>query len=254
MGFADLLAELEVPYDSPEAVKLANYISWFISFFAWQESMVLAEERGAFDFYDKDLTDLSVLEKVLHSKYNPNKFDMEEIRKKGVRNVSITAIAPTGSISMLCGVHSAIEPFFALAYKRNITEGVGNQAKDSVIEINPILFRKLERAGISDKELEAIKAKILKTGSLKGIEGIPSKLVSVFKTANEIDWKSHIEIQAAWQEFVTNSISKTINCPEDTSVEDMEKMLMFMWEKKLKGGTIYRNNSRNFQILNAGTK
>jgi ribonucleoside-diphosphate reductase alpha chain len=253
MGFSDLLAQLGIAYDSDTGRSLGNYISWFISFFAWQESIQLAEERGAFPLYDPEKVNLHVVEKILNSRYSPEKFDMERIRKQGLRNVSVTAIAPTGSIAMLCGVHSAIEPFFALAYKRNITEGVGNQAKDSVIEINPILFTKLTESGISDNNLEAIKEKVLKTGSLKKCD-VDDSIKEVFKTANEISWEDHIKMQASWQEFVTNSISKTINCPEDTTEEDMEMMLQLMWKSRLKGGTIYRNNSRSFQILNAGTK
>jgi ribonucleoside-diphosphate reductase alpha chain len=253
MGFSDLLAQLNVAYDSQTGRELGNYISWFISFFAWLESMELAKERGVFPLYEAEKADLHVVEKILNSKYNPEKFDMERIRHDGFRNVSVTAIAPTGSIAMLCGVHSAIEPFFALAYKRNITEGVGNQAKDYVIEINPILFNKLIEAGISANHIEAIKEKVMRSGSLQKCD-VSQDLKDIFKTANEISWDKHIEMQASWQEYVTNSISKTINCPEDTTEEDMEKMLMLMWKAGLKGGTIYRNNSRNFQILNAGTK
>jgi ribonucleoside-diphosphate reductase alpha chain len=253
MGFSDLLAQLGIAYDSETGRNLGNYISWFISFFAWLESIELAKERGTFPLYDAEKVDLHVVEKVLNSKYNPEKFNMEEIRQHGFRNVSVTAIAPTGSIAMLCGVHSAIEPFFALAYKRNITEGVGNQAKDSVIEINPILFKKLTDSGISANHIEAIKEKVMKTGSLQKCD-VEDSVKDIFKTANEISWEDHIKMQASWQEFVTNSISKTINCPETTTEEDMEKMLQLMWKSGLKGGTIYRNNSRSFQILNAGTK
>jgi ribonucleoside-diphosphate reductase alpha chain len=169
-----------------------------------------------------------------------------------VRNVSVTSIAPTGSIALIAGVNSSIEPFFALAYKRHITQGVGNIATDTIIEINPILFRKLKKYGLDDKQIEEIKKKVVKTGSIQGIDEIPEKLRAVFKTSQEIKWEDHVTAQASWQAYVTNAVSKTINMPETATVEDVENAYTMMWDKNLKGGTIYRNNSKSFQILNAG--
>lgn len=252
LGFADLLASLEIPYDSEEALKLANYLSWFISFFSWQESMELAKERGPFGYYDSERVNLSVVEKVLNSKYNPYKFDMEEVRRRGLRNVSVTSIAPTGSISIIAGVNSGIEPFFALAYKRNITEGIGNTAKETLIEINPMLFEKLQEYNISEDEIGKIKKWILERGSIQDYPQLPDKLKKAFKIADEISWVNHIDMQSQWQEYISNAISKTINCKESTTKDEMQEMYLYGWNKKLKGLTIYRNNSKLFQILNIG--
>ena len=253
MGWADFLAELELPYDSEDAYKLAEYMSWFISFFAWLESIELAKERGPFAYYDKDLVDLKVVERVLNSPFNPYNFDMKEIREMGVRNVSVTSIAPTGTIAIVSDVNSAIEPFFALAYRRHITEGVGNVAKSTIVEINPILFRKLKEYGIDDKVIEKIKERVLKSGTIQDIEEIPPKLRAAFKTAHDLDWQAHLKMQAAWQKYVTNAVSKTINLPNSSTEEDVLDCYLEAWKSGVKGITIYRNNSRSFQILNVGS-
>ena len=108
-SWADLLAEMDLPYDSEEARHLASFLSWFISFFAWQESMALAEEKGTFRLYEKDKVDLSVVKKVFDNEFCPFNFDLES---SGYRNVAVTAIAPTGTLALLADKNSAIEPFF----------------------------------------------------------------------------------------------------------------------------------------------
>jgi ribonucleoside-diphosphate reductase alpha chain len=251
MGFADLLAEMNIPYDSDDAEFLADYISWFISYFAWLESISLASEKGAFPYYDKDKVDLHVVEKVLNSPFAPITLDIEKIKEVGFRNVSVTALAPTGTISLLADVNSVVEPFFALAYKRHITQGIENKALDTIIMTNPILERKL-RESIPDADLEKIAKKILKSGSIQNIEEIPAEIKRVFKTSNEIEPEDHIRIQAAWQKYVSNSVSKTINLKESATVEDIYNALILMWKNNLKSSTLYRNNSKLFQILNAG--
>lgn len=253
-GWADLLAELNIPYDSEDAFKLASYLSWFISFFGWLESISLAEEKGAFPFYDPDRVDLAVVEKTLSSPYVPYKFNFEEIRRKGLRNVAITAIAPTGTIALLAGMNSGIEPYFALAYKRNITEGDGNTAKDFVIEINPILFSILKDEGFSDSEIDLVKKEILKSGTLEGVPKISKSVHRRFLTSHEISPYKHVDMLAAWQRFCHNSISKTINLNEDVTVDEIEKIYTYGWNSGVKGLTVYRNNSKMFQILNIGVK
>lgn len=249
MGFSDLLAELELAYDSDEARNLANYLSWFISFMAWQESIDLAREKGPFSYYDKDKVNLHIVEKTLNSRYNPYKFNMDEIRETGLRNVSVTSIAPTGTIALIAGVNSGIEPFFSLAYKRNITEGIGNIAKDFVIEINPVLFEKLKGYNYSEDTIENIKNYIVEHGDLKDCPEIPVRMKLAFTTAPQVLWSDHILMQASWQEFVSNAVSKTINCPNETTKEDIYDMYLFMWQSGLKGGTVYRDGSKSFQIL-----
>ena len=248
-GWADMLAKLDIPYNSEDAINLANYLSWFISFFSWLESINLAIERGPFKLYDKDLVNLHVVEKVLNSKYNPNKFSMDEIREIGVRNVSVTSIAPTGSISLLAEANSGIEPFFALYYKRNITEGVGNIAKDYIIEINDLLFHKLKEAGFDEHDLENVRKLLENGGKISEYDKIPEKIKRVFITAHEILPTQHVDMQAAWQEYITNSISKTVNLPNTATVEDINNIIIYGWKRGLKGITVYRDKSKLFQIL-----
>lgn len=250
MGLADLLVELDIPYDSEEAVELSRKLSWFISFHSWETSFELAKERGHFKFYDKDKVDLHVVEKTLYNNpYQKSEIPIEELHRIGVRNVAVNSLAPTGSIALLGGVNSGIEPFFSLAYKRNITEGVGNTAKDSIFEINPALEGKLKDAGYSKEEITEIIAYSVDHGTIKNCPLVSKELQNIFKTANEIHWKDHVNVQAAWQEYVSNAISKTINVPEKATVEDIFDIYIYMWQMGLKGGTIYRNNSKSFQIL-----
>jgi len=251
MGLADLLAELEVPYNSDDSKGLSNYLSWFITFFSWLESINLGIERGAFPMYDPEKVNLSHIERVLHSRYNKSgRFNFEEIKNAGLRNVSVTSIAPTGTIALLAGVNSGIEPFFALSYRRNITEGIGNTAKDYITELNPILFRKLEKYGFSESEIDEIKSHVEKFGSLNGLEKIPEKLKRIFSISHEISPYDHVDMQSSWQEFISNAVSKTINCPQDTTPEEIFRIFNYMWQSGLKGGTIYRDKSKTFQILN----
>ena len=249
MGLADLLAELELPYDSEDGENLGNYLSWFISFFSWLESIALAQEKGAFPLYDKNKINLQPVERVLHSRFSRGEFNFDVIREIGLRNVSVTSIAPTGTIALLANVNSGIEPFFALSYKRNITEGIGNTAKDYIIELNPILFKKLI-GKYTEEEIEEIKNYVQKYGSLEGYEKIPEKLKRIFSISHQISPYSHVDMQASWQEFITNAVSKTINCPQETTIEEIFNIYKYMYNSNLKGGTIYRDKSKTFQILN----
>jgi ribonucleoside-diphosphate reductase alpha chain len=248
MGWADLLAELELPYDSKDAKRFAEYLSWFISFFAWLESGNLAQERSPFTMLsDTDNTDFKIVSKILSSKYTQEEFNIYDFKP---RNVSVTAIAPTGTIALISNVNSSIEPFYLLAYKRNITEGIGNIAKDSVVEINPILLKKLNKLDYSEESIDEIKEFILENGTLQDCPLVPDKIKDIFKTAHEIDYTDHIDMQAMWQNYITNSVSKTINMPTDSTIDDVYNAFIYMWQSGLKGGTIYRDKSKLFQILN----
>lgn len=197
MGWADVLAEMGIPYDHEDAYILADTISKFIQREAWIESMNLAEERGPFPAFDED-------------KVNWTLIDHCGLERKPVRNVACTSIAPTGTISLIADANSGIEPFFAKKYVRNVTDGVGNEAKDSFEQ---------------GSELDV-------------------------KTAHEIHWKDHIRMQATWQNNVDNAVSKTINMSEDSTVEDVIDAYKLAWELGCKGITVYRDKSREFQILN----
>lgn len=254
MGFADMLAKLEIPYDSGEAINLAKYLSWFITKFAWMESIVLSGERGPFPAYNKEKVDLSVIKKIFSNGYLPDKFRieefMEELREIGVRNVSVTAIAPTGSISLLAEVNSSIEPFYSLVYERNITEGESNLSKEKFVMNNPIFKAKLFERDISEDELRYIDEYILQNKTVKNCPKVPADLQKVFKTAHDLPPESHIKIQAAWQKYISNAISKTINLPNEYEKEDIPELIVSMWKKNIKSSTIYRDGSRFFQILN----
>lgn len=250
LGFADLLVELNIPYDSEDAIELSKYLSWFISFHAWETSFELAKERGSFEFYDKEKCNFEVIDNTLYNNsYEKSAIPLKELRNIGVRNVATTGLPPTGSIAIIGGVNSSIEPFFALCYKRNITEGIGNIATDSIFETNPALDRKLKEFGYDENQRKDILEYTYKKGTLTGCKIVSKNLQEIFKTANEIPWKQHIDIQAAWQEFVSNAISKTINMNEKSTIQDVFDAYLYMWEKRVKGGTVYVNLSKSFQIL-----
>lgn len=252
MGWADLLALMDIPYDSQEALDLARKLSWFITFFSWSASLDLVKKGSPFKGFDAKRVDGSVLRRVVDCEFASLKAsDLIELQTEGmpVRNVSVTSIAPTGSIALLAGVNSSIEPFYGLAYTRNITEGVGNIAKDKILETNPILLEKLKSSAVDEGRVGVVLMKVLESGTLEDIPEVPKEIREVFKTAHEIDWKDHIKMQAAWQSFVTNAVSKTINMPNSATVQDVEEAFMAMWKARLKGGTIYRDGSKAFQIL-----
>lgn len=255
LGWADLLVELNIPYDSDESVALADYLSWFISFHSWETSFELAKERGHFKLYDKHKADMNVVKKVLYdSPYEKSNINIKELILTGVRNVAVQSVAPTGSIALLGGVNSSIEPFFALAYKRNITEGIGNIAKDSIFEINPALENKLKEHSYTPEQIKEIMEYVNLNGTLTGCKIVSDELQKLFKTSNEINWKRHVDIQSSWQKWVSNAISKTINIPQKSTPQDIYDIYFYMWKARLKGGTIYRNNSKSFQILEKPNK
>jgi ribonucleoside-diphosphate reductase alpha chain len=200
MGLADTLEEMGMAYDSEEAIAFCEELARFIAVESWQASMDLAEERGPFSSY-------------IEERINWKLIDSLGLDRRPVRNVAITSIAPTGSIALIGDVNGGIEPFFAHSYSRNITEGVGNTAKETV-----------EQSAISD----------------------------TVKTAHEISWQDHINMQAVWQNYTDNAVSKTINMPNSATVDDVMEAYRYAWEKGLKGITVYRDGSRIFQILNRG--
>jgi len=198
MGLADLLAERKLSYDSDEAREFCDTLAWFIGKEAWLESMNLAEEKGAFPAFNPYEVNWKLIDK----------FNLE---RRPVRNVSITSIAPTGTIALIADVNSGIEPYFAHNYSRNLTEGVGNTATETI-----------KQSSISD----------------------------TVKTAHEINWQDHIKMQETWQRWTDNAVSKTINMHNDASIDDIINAYNLAWKSGLKGITIYRDGSKLFQILN----
>lgn len=224
MGFADLLIKLGIPYNSEEAEKVATEIMKFINNESKRASENLAREKGAF---------LAWAESIY--------------REKGqyIRNATTTTIAPTGSISIIAGASSGIEPVFALAYERNILGG------EKFIEIHPLLEEKLKENGLYSKELLQ---EIMEKGSLKDIPTIPDELKRVFVTAHEIEPEWHVRIQAAFQQYTDNAVSKTVNLPNSATVEDVKNIYFLAYRLGCKGVTVYRDGSRNEQVLRKGIK
>jgi len=250
MGWADLLVLMDIPYSSDKAKELAKQLSRVINLFAWSESMRLAEEKGMFPYAEENLPllDFTMIDKMA-------KDDLlgGEILRSGqyrVRNVAVTAIAPTGGLSLIAEVNSAIEPFFALGYNQHLTDGDADNVKETIFHINPLLKQKMKDRGFEQDVQAKIMEAVEKTGSIQAVKGIPQEFKELFRTSHEILPSIHIDMQSAWQTYFSNAISKTINLSEDATVEDVESAFTEMWEKGCKGGTIYRDKSKSFQIMN----
>lgn len=224
MGFADMLIRLGIPYASEQAVETSKEIMSFIEQRAQQASEQLAEQRGVFPNWDKSI-------------YN------RDGNGRRLRNATITTIAPTGSISIIAGSSSGIEPLFAVAYTRHVLDG------DELVEVNPIFERLAKERGFYSPEL--IKT-IAAQGSLQEIQEIPADVRELFLTAHDIAPEWHIRIQAAFQEATDNAVSKTVNFANDATVDDVAEVYMLAYRLGCKGVTMYRDGSRESQVLTTG--
>jgi ribonucleoside-diphosphate reductase alpha chain len=213
MGWADTLILLGIPYDSKIAFNFARYIMRFIRDNARKASVELAETRGVFPNFKGSIYDAPGMPKV--------------------RNATTTTIAPTGTLSIIADCSSGIEPIFALAYRRLILDS-------EFYEINKYFFEIAKEKGFYSEEL---KKKVIEKGNLKGISDIPSYIKRVFKTAHEISYESHIEMQASFQEFTDNAVSKTINMPHRAKKEDVAKAFLLAYKKGCKGITVFRSGT-----------
>ena len=222
MGFADMLYQLRIPYNSQEGFDTARKVMKLINDSASQYSSQLAEEKGCFPNWGISI-------------FGPKGQNFKR------RNSALTTVAPTGSISMLLDCSSGVEPFFALSYYKEVLSG------QKLVYINPFLEAELKRLNLHNDEV--IKA-IEKTGSVQQITEIPEESRRVFVTAMDINAEDHISMQAAFQEHVDNSISKTINFTNSATREDVRNGYIMAWEKGLKGCTVYRDGSRQEQVLN----
>ncbi len=219
MGFADLLYHLQVPYNSEAALGLAEEIMGFIQSEAHAASKVLAEQRNPF---------LNVKDSIYKEDRRPP------------RNATLTTVAPTGTLSIIAGCSSGIEPLFALSFVRNVMDN------DKLTEVNPIFEDVAKKRGFYSPELMQT---IAKTGSIKHIEGIPEDVKKVFVTAHDISPEWHIRMQAAFQKHTDNAVSKTVNLPHDATVEDVRKIYDLAHKLDCKGVTIYRDGSKEHQVL-----
>jgi ribonucleoside-diphosphate reductase alpha chain len=223
MGFAEMLINLGISYDSVEAINIAEKVMSFINSEAIYASIKLAEERGCYPNWRK-------------SAY------AKEGRK--MRNATVSSIAPTGTISIIAGTSASIEPLFAIAYRRShILE---NQ---TFSEMNPIFLEYIKRMGIYRTELIE---DLIVAGNLKHLEAIPDMVKKIFITALEIPYEQHIRVQAAFQKYVDNSVSKTINLTEDSEVEDVRNAYLLSYRLGCKGVTIFRQGSKKEQVLQLG--
>ncbi|RLI25512.1 MAG: hypothetical protein DRO52_03915, partial [Candidatus Hecatellales archaeon] len=220
MGWAESLLRLWVPYNSEEALKLAEKVMDFISREARQMSVELAEERGSFPNFEESIWP----SKGYHA----------------LRNATLTTIAPTGTISIIAGVTSGIEPLFAVTFVRNVLEGT------KLLEVNQTFEEEAKRRGFYSRDLML---QIAKTGSIQEVEGVPSDVKEVFVTALDIEPEWHVRMQAAFQKHVDNAVSKTINLRQDAPLEEVRKAFLLAWKLKCKGITVYRYGSRREQVL-----
>jgi len=226
MGFADMLMQLKVPYNSEEALGIAEDVMHFIQTEATKTSVELATQRGVFPAF------------------KGSKFDTANGLK--VRNATRTTIAPTGTLSIIAGCSSGIEPLFALTYMRNILDGT------QMVEINPYFEEAARKHGFYSEELMKKLAAGAHLGDLNG--KIPADVKRVFVTAHEITPEWHIETQAAFQKYTDNAVSKTVNFPHEATKEDVAHVYMLAYEKGLKGITIYRDRSREGQPMSTGNQ
>ncbi len=220
MGFADMLILRGIPYDSEEAIAAAREVMSFIQREARQASIELAKLRGPFPNFKGSI------------------YDDGEIPT--LRNATVTTIAPTGTISIIAGCSSGIEPLFAVAYTRNVLDN------DQLVEVNPLFEAMAKRFDFYSPELMKL---VAKRGSVRGIEDIPEHIQQLFATAHDIVPEYHVKIQAAFQEFTDNAVSKTVNLPNEASQDDVAKAFWEAYRTGCKGITIYRDGSRSGQVL-----
>ncbi|UCG69741.1 MAG: vitamin B12-dependent ribonucleotide reductase, partial [Thermoplasmata archaeon] len=224
MGFADTLIMLGIPYNSNEAIEMAEKLMSFIREKARKTSAELAKSRGPFPNYEESIFNTPGQEKL--------------------RNATTTTIAPTGSIGIIAGCSSGIEPLFAISY---IRANVLND--EELVEVNPLFEKKAKEMGFYSKELMM---KIAKKGSVQGMDEVPSDIQKIFVTAHDITPEWHIRMQAAFQKYVDNAVSKTVNFPNNATTKDIKKVYVLAYELGCKGVTVYRDGSREKQVLNIG--
>ena len=221
MGFADMLIKLNIPYDSEAAFEKAEGVMAFISAEARRASAGLARKRGNFPNYPQ-------------SRFNTTETPL-------VRNATVTTIAPTGTISIIAGTSSGIEPLFAVVHDRRVLDG------ENLYEVHP-LFEKAAKKG--NFFSEGLIAEIARSGSLQGISAVPEAVKTVFRTSQDIDPQWHVRIQAAFQKSTDNAVSKTVNFPAEATREDVAAVFLSAYRSGCKGVTVYRYGSRDRQVLN----
>ena len=218
MGFAEMLIELGISYNSEEAIRLAEETMKSIAETARDESQKLGEERGSFPLLEESSL-----------KYN------------AMRNATVTTVAPTGSISIIAGTSPGIEPLFGLSFSRDL---IG----DEMVVTSPLFERITKERGVYS---ETLMREVARRGTLSGVGGVPNDLRDLFVTAMEVPPAQHVKIQAAFQRYTDNGVSKTVNLPQEATVEDVLGIFTLAFELGCKGITVYRYGCRD-QLLYLG--
>jgi len=229
MGWADLLIQLGIPYNSTEAINLAEKIMKFIKDNADAQSVALAKEKGVFPNFEGSIYDTS--------------------ESEGIRNATRTTIAPTGTLSVIANCSSGVEPIYALAYVRKSHIGKKGDEWVELVEVNPYFEELAKENNFYSKELME---KISAHGTVGDLTEVPEDVRRVFVTAHDISPEWHIRMQAAFQKYIDNAVSKTINFPNHATKEDIAKAYLLAYETGCKGITIYRDGSRDVQVLTTG--
>ena len=225
MGWADLLIMLEIPYNSLEAINLGEEVMRFVNEKSHQESILLAEERGAFPNFKGSTYD------------KPG--------KSPIRNSTCTTIAPTGTISIIANCSSGVEPLFAVSYIRQVLDN------NKLIEVHPLFENIAKQRGFYS---EALMQEIAEKGTVQDIETVPADIRRIFVTSHDITPKDHVLMQAAFQKYTDNAVSKTVNFCSDATREDVATVYQLAYKEGCKGVTIYRDGSRDMQVLSVAGK
>jgi ribonucleoside-diphosphate reductase alpha chain len=223
VGWAEVLVDLGIPYTDPESFKLAEKVMKTIADACHEESLKLGKEKGPFKHITK-------------SAWNR--------RKNKPRNVATNTLPPSSGNAVIFETSFSVEPFFGLAFYQNVLGGI------RIKNVNHKLDKILKREGI---RIDNLFERIFENhGSIQGIKKIPTRIRKLFLTAHEIKWQDHLKMQAAWQKYTDNAITKTINMPSSATVDDVEKAYMMAWELGCKGITIYRDQSKKDQVIEFG--
>lgn len=276
MGWARMLIKLGIPYDDPDAVRLAWHVSEWIAWNAYMESVEISKEKGPFPAWDPDkyrwlhetlpYKDVEEYLRIVVEETGRQEFvrppsenfkriiasrptvDWDEVkrmaRQYGLRNAALLSIAPTGSISIIAGASASIEPLFALAFLRRVSVG-------EFFEVDPLFLNELAKREMDEPE---VIEEIAQTGSIQELKWVPRSLRKLYRTAHDIDPEWHLLHQAVWQAWIDAGTSKTINLRHDEPVETVRRIYMLAWKLGIKGTTVYRDRSKSQQVIYFGVK
>lgn len=242
MGWADMLILLGIPYNSEKALKLAERVMEFINYHSHLASIELAKERGPFpNFKISVWQDPEVAKNMYKREGSQMDWDLirNEVQKYGIRNATCTTIAPTGTIAVIANASQGIEPLFAIAYERHTPTF-------TLYECNPYFERIAKERGFYSEELMQ---KLARKFSIKDYKEIPDDVKKIFITAHDLTPEDHIRMQAAFQKYIDNAVSKTINFPNSASKDEILAAYWLAWETGCKGITVYRDGSRQIQVI-----